>query len=118
MKNDFMSEQIGNLKAKTQEEKKAEFKAQIDKLHTQSKTPRPLMIDEVAATHIAALRVENWKILGEEFGGYTLGRILAYILEVLNEKIEESVSATIKVDVPLYEQGGVIFPKDFKEDKV
>lgn len=64
----------------------------------------PLKIDEVSAAFIANLRVTNWGNLGEMFGGHKVGKIYSYILSVLNEKIEESTAATIKIEAPLYEQ--------------
>lgn len=79
-------------------------KKHFEKLHAEAEISRPLGIDEVAFAFVAALRVSSWENLGEEFGGYKQGRLLAYILSVLNEKIEESTAATIRVDVPLYEQ--------------
>ena len=127
-KNDFMSDVTKNLKDrlkmckdKTENGKtlgdpkngfiKTEISPDFGKLHAEAKTPRPLGIDEVAASFVAALRVCSWESLGEEFGGYKQGRILAYILDVLNEKIEESTAATIRVDVPLYEQCPIIGSK-------
>lgn len=86
----------------------------IKKIHAEAKTPQPLMIDEVAFAFIAALRVTNWETLGDEFGGYKIGRVLAYVLSVLNEKIEESTAETIRVDAPLYEQCPTVI---FKEGK-
>ena len=76
----------------------------LGKLHAEAEVPHPLMLDEVSASFISWLRVQSWEDLGTDFGGYRIGRILAYILDVLNEKIEDSTAATIKVDVPLYEQ--------------
>lgn len=121
MKNDFMSDVRKNLKKRFDENKAEKRKRKlfgdssnnfihcgidenIKKLHTEAEISRPLGIDEVAFAFIAALRVSSWENLGEEFGGYKNGRLWAYILSVLNEKIEESTAATIKIDVPLYEQ--------------
>lgn len=86
----------------------------FEELHTNAKPPYPLMIDEVAAAWVASTRVTLWQELGNEFGGYKTGRILAYILDVINEKIEESTAATIKVDAPLYEQCPIINSSDFR----
>lgn len=65
---------------------------------------KPLKMDEVSAAFIANLRVTSWENLGEMYGGHKLGKIYSYILSVLNEKIEESTAATIKIEAPLYEQ--------------
>lgn len=94
----FMKEKIEDLKKRTQTER------DLGKLHAEAEIPRPLMLDEVSASFISFLRADSWATLGNEFGGYKIGRILAYILSVLNEKIEDSTASTIKVDVPLYEQ--------------
>lgn len=86
----------------------------LKQIHDEAKIPRPLMIDEVALAFISSLRVAAWQNLGDDFGGYKHGRLFAYIMSVLNEKIEESTAATIKVDVPLYEQCPIINSSDFK----
>lgn len=128
MKNDFMSdvrknlkERFGKNKTETQKEKFFSNSAKgfvdfenIKKLHTEAKIPRPLMIDEVAAAWVASLKVSLWQTLGEDFGGYKTGRLIAYILGMLNERIEESTAATIKVDFPLYEQCPIINSNDFR----
>ena len=101
-KKDFMSEQISNLKEKI---KRCNDKAKtLELLHAEAEKPQPLNLDEVSAAFIASLRVNNWEDLGEMFGGYKIGRIYSYILNALNERIEDSTAATIRVDVPLYEQ--------------
>lgn len=122
MKNDFMSDVRKNLKERfgknKNETQKGKFfgdsskgfvnmfgiNENIKKLHAEAKIPRPLMIDEVAFAFVAGVRVNCWDVLGEEFGGYKQGRLWAYILSILNERIEDSTAATIRVDVPLYEQ--------------
>lgn len=76
----------------------------LGKLHAEAKVPHPLMLDEVSASFISWLRVSSWEDLGKEFGGYKIGRILAYILDILNQQIEDSTAATIRADVPLCEQ--------------
>lgn len=79
----------------TIENQKAENQNQetiLDKIHKLAETPRPLLMDEVASAFIASLRVEDWENLGNEFGGRKIGAIYNYILDVLNEKIEESNS--------------------------
>lgn len=112
IKTDFMSN-VRNFKKELEknkeksdkiEKEKVDSKNEFQRLLEESKTPRPLGIDEVAASFISMYRVSSWENLGDNFGGYKVGRILAYILGVLNEKIEESTAATIRVDVPLYEQ--------------
>lgn len=121
MKNDFMSNVRESLKERFGKNKTESPKGKfygdpskgfihlcndenIKKLHAEAEISRPLGIDEVAFAFIAALRVSSWESLGEEFGGYKNGRLWAYILSVLNEKNEESTAATIKIDIPLYEQ--------------
>ena len=106
MKNDFMSERMEELRIKLDNCKRKTDKIEKDfeKLHAEASIPRPLMIDEVAASFISYLRVQSWEDLGLEYGGYKIGRILAYILDVLCTEIEDSTAATIKIDVPLYEQ--------------
>lgn len=105
MKNDFMSKiRESRRKIDESQEKAINIEQNIKQLHAEAVVPRPLMIDEVAFAFIAALRVSSWESLGDEFSGYKYGYLFAYILSVLNEKIEESTVATIKVDVPLYEQ--------------
>lgn len=105
-KKDFMSEQISNLNEKI---KRCNDKAKtLELLHAETQNPQPLNLDEVSAAFIASLRVNNWEDLGEMFGGYKIGRIYSYILNALNERIEESTAATIRVDVPLYEQCPII----------
>lgn len=49
--------------------------------------PQKCPLDEVAAAYIATLRVENYADLGYEFGGYKIGAIYSYILQVLNDSI-------------------------------
>lgn len=90
----------------------------FEELHAEAEsTIEPLKMDEVSAAFIANLRVTNWGNLGEMFGGYKLGKIYSYILSVLNEKIEESTAATIKVEAPLYEQCPTVEPrKETSED--
>ena len=77
----------------------------FEELHAEAESiVKPLKIDEVSAAFIANLRVTSWENLGEMYGGHKLGKIYSYILSVLNEKIEESTAATIKIEAPLYEQ--------------
>ena len=95
----FTEELNEELKKRTESDEEI-----MGKLHAEAEVPHPLMLDEVSASFISWLRVQSWEDLGTDFGGYRIGRILAYILDVLNEKIEDSTAATIKVDVPLYEQ--------------
>jgi hypothetical protein len=76
----------------------------LGKINAEAKVPHPLMLDEVSASFISYIRTNFWEKLGKEYGGYKIGRILSFILCVLNEKIEDSTAATIKVDVPQYEQ--------------
>lgn len=95
----FTEELNEELKKRTETDEE-----KLGKLHAEAEVPHPLMLDEVSASFISWLRVQSWEDLGTDFGGYKIGRILAYILDVLNEKIEDSTAATIKVDVPLYEQ--------------
>lgn len=102
----FMSEKMEELKdridkCKAQQEN---IERDLGKLHAEAEIPRPLMLDEVSASFISWLRVQSWEDLGNDFGGYKIGRILAYILDVLCTEIEDSTAATIRVDVPLYEQ--------------
>lgn len=115
MKNDFMSKiRESRRKIEESQEKAINIEQNIKQLHAKAENPRPLGIDEVAAAWLAATRVTMWKELGTDFGGYKTGRIFAYILDVLNEKIEESTAATIRVDVPLYEQCPIINSSDFR----
>ena len=125
IKTDFMSN-VRNFKKELEknkeksdkiEKEKVDSKNKFQRLLEESKTPRPLGIDEVAASFISMYRVSSWENLGDNFGGYKVGRILAYILGVLNEKIEESTAATIRVDVPLYEQCPTILLKNKKEER-
>ena len=90
----------------------------FEELHAEAEsTIEPLKMDEVSAAFIANLRVTNWGNLGEMFGGHKVGKIYSYILSVLNEKIEESTAATIKVEAPLYEQCPTVEPrKETSED--
>ena len=102
----FMSEKMEELKdriakCKAQQEN---IERDLGKLHAEAEVPRPLMIDEVSASFISWLRVQSWEDLGNDFGGYKIGRILAYILDLICTEIEDSTAATIRVDVPLYEQ--------------
>lgn len=81
----------------------------IEKIHKLAEQPRPLLMDEVAAAYIASMRVEDWEHLGEEFGGRKIGSIYAYILELLNDRIEDNNSMLINAEQPLCEQNpGVI----------
>lgn len=91
---------------------------QHETIHAEAESiVEPLKIDEVSAAFIANLRVTNWENLGEMFGGHKVGKIYSYILSVLNEKIEESTAATIKVEAPLYEQCPTVEPrKETSED--
>ena len=123
IKTDFMSN-VRNFKKELEknkeksdkiEKEKVDSKNEFKRLLEESKTPRPLGIDEVAASFISMSRVLSWENLGDDFGGYKVGRIFAYILDVLNEKIEESTAATIKVDVPLYEQCPIINSPYYKK---
>ena len=101
-KKDFMSEHLTNLNEKI---KKCNIQAKnLERLHAEAEKPQPLNLDEVSAAFISSVRVNDWEILGEMFGGYKIGRIYSYILNALNERIEDSTAATIRVDVPLYEQ--------------
>ena len=102
----FMSEKMEELKERISKCKKQQENIERDlgKLHAEAEVPRPLMLDEVSASFVSFLRVQSWEDLGTEFGGYKVGRILAYILDVLCTEIEDSTAATIRVDVPLYEQ--------------
>jgi len=118
MKNkNFMSERMEELKIRLANCKKKTDKIEKDfeKLHTEANVPHPLMIDEVAASFVSFLRVQSWEDLGTEFGGYKVGRILAYILDVLCTEIEDSTAATIRVDIPLYEQCPIVKMKYNKE---
>lgn len=93
---DEYCKKLRNLKTKNEES--------LGKINAETKVPHPLMLDEVSASFISYIRTNFWEKLGKEYGGYKIGRILSFILCVLNEKIEDSTAATIKVDVPLYEQ--------------
>lgn len=65
----------------------------LGKLHAEAEVPHPLMLDEVSASFISWLRVSSWEDLGKEFGGYKIGRILAYILDLICAEIEDSTAA-------------------------
>ena len=109
-KKDFMSEHLTNLNEKI---KKCNIQAKnLERLHAEAEKPQPLNLDEVSAAFISNLRVNDWEILGEMFGGYKIGRIYSYILNALNERIEDSTAATIRVDVPLYEQCPTVLLKN------
>lgn len=109
-KKDFMSEHLSNLNDKI---KRCNNKARnLELLHAEAEKPQPLNLDEVSAAFISNLRVSDWEILGEMFGGYKIGRIYSYILNALNERIEDSTAATIRVDVPMYEQCPTILLKN------
>lgn len=109
-KKDFMSEHLTNLNEKI---KKCNIQAKnLEHLHTEAEKPQPLNLDEVSAAFISSVRVNDWEILGEMFGGYKIGRIYSYILNALNERIEDSTAATIRVDVPLYEQCPTVLLKN------
>lgn len=100
-----MFENYMNLRdIKKNKNETANNEGDLGKLHAEAEVPHPLMLDEVSASFIAYVRTNFWEKLGKDYGGYKIGKILAYILDVLNEKIEDSTAATIKVDVPLYEQ--------------
>lgn len=115
-KKDFMSEHLSNLNDKI---KRCNNKARnLELLHAEAEKPQPLNLDEVSAAFISNLRVSDWEILGEMFGGYKIGKIYSYILNALNERIEDSTAATIRVDVPMYEQCPTILLKnENKENK-
>ena len=68
----------------------------LGELHEEASKPKPLMLDEVAASWISMTKVNCWETLGTEYGGYKVGKILSYILEVLNEKIEQSTQLPLK----------------------
>lgn len=91
---------------------------QHETIHAEAESiVEPLKMDEVSAAFIANLRVTSWENLGEMYGGHKLGKIYSYILSVLNEKIEESTAATIKIEAPLYEQYSTVEPrKETSED--
>ena len=113
-KKDFMSEHLTNLNEKI---KKCNIQAKnLERLHAEAEKPQPLNLDEVSAAFISSVRVNDWEILGEMFGGYKIGRIYSYILNALNERIEDSTAATIRVDVPMYEQCPTILLKNEKTE--
>lgn len=99
----FTEELNEELKKRTETDEE-----RLGKLHAEAEVPHPLMLDEVSASFISWLRVSSWEDLGKEFGGYKIGRILAYILDLICTEIEDSTAATIKIDVPLYEQCPII----------
>ena len=76
----------------------------LGELHEEASKPKPLMLDEVAASWISMTKVNCWETLGTEYGGYKVGKILSYILEVLNEKIIESTSPVFKASAIKEEQ--------------
>lgn len=123
IKKDFMSnvrdfkKQLKESKEKADkiEKEKVDSTKAFQRLIEESRTPRPLGLDEVSAAYISALRVSAWETLGDEFGGYKTGRILAYILSVLNERIEEFVSYTLNGESPLWEQCPIISSEKFKK---
>lgn len=90
----------------------------VKSIHAEAESiVKPLKMDEVSAAFIANLRVTSWGNLSEMYGGHKLGKIYSYILSVLNEKIEESTAATIKIEAPLYEQYSTVEPrKETSED--
>lgn len=90
----------------------------VKSIHAEAESiVKQLKMDEVSAAFIANLRVTSWENLGEMYGGHKLGKIYSYILSVLNEKIEESTAATIKIEAPLYEQYSTVEPrKETSED--
>lgn len=92
-----------------QTQKEQEQATILEQIHKLAEQPRPLLMDEVAAAYVASMRVEDWENLGEEFGGRKIGSIYNYILDLLNERIEESNSMIINAEKPLCEQNpGVI----------
>lgn len=114
-KKDFMSEHLTNLNEKI---KKCNIQAKnLERLHAEAEKPQPLNLDEVSFAFISSVRVNDWEILGEMFGGYKIGKIYSHIMEVLCEKIQDSVSPIIKIEVPMNKQGEIILFKNEKTHK-
>lgn len=56
----------------------------------QEQDPAPLQIDEVAHAYFNTYRVENWDILGEEFGGHKIGAIYSFALKLIEKHIKRT----------------------------
>lgn len=65
----------------------------LKKIHELANQPMKCSIDEVAAAYFQSLRVENYEVLGEEFGGYKLGRIYLFVLDLLSKHIDDTMNA-------------------------
>lgn len=65
----------------------------IAKIHELAKRPAKCSLDEVAHAFFAALRVENWEELSNEFGGYKVGAIYAFILGLIEQHIADTLDA-------------------------
>lgn len=71
----------------------ASIEERLKKIHKLANQPMKCSIDEVAAAYFQSLRVENYEILGEEFGGYKVGRIYLFVLDLLSKHIDDTMNA-------------------------
>ena len=89
---------MGDLKFMTKET------TTIDKIHELAKQPAKVSIDEAAHAFLASARVEGWETLCEEFGGYKIGAIYAFVLGLIEQHISDSTSAREMAKEALFQQ--------------
>ena len=65
----------------------------IENIHKLAKTPKKCSIDEVAHAYFQSLRVNSWEEIGKDFGGYKIGALYAFVLELVEKHIADSLDA-------------------------
>ena len=76
----------------------------LERIHELAKQPAKVGINEVAHAYISSLRVEGWETLCEEFGGYKIGAIYAFVLGLIEQHISNSTSAREMAKEALFQQ--------------
>lgn len=86
-------ENIEQIEEKQTEIKQEEISLEerLKRINELANQPFKCSIDEVASAYFASLRVENYEVLGETFGGYKIGRLYLHILDLLSKEIYNSI---------------------------
>lgn len=110
---------------KRKEEKDKEYNSKFQNLLEKNSEPKPLQIDEVAYAYFNQVRVNSWNILSNDYAGHKVGALYAFVLNLIEEHITESVNPVLRQRIEDVKNNFIELPYDYifnglkppKEDK-
>ena len=98
---------------RNKDESTQNYKNRLQDLFEKNSESKPLQIDEVAYAYFNQVRVNSWNILSNDYAGHKVGALYAFVLNLIEEHITESVNPVLKHSVEDVKNDCIHLPKGY-----